>query len=90
MKDIHVHGPKDLIKMSMLCKVIYGFNAIPIKISMAFFLQKKEKKNILKFIWKPKGPQTAKTILRKNKLGGLTHDLKVHHKAIVIKTLVLA
>ena len=54
----------------MLPKMIYRFNAIPIKISVAFFKQKK-KKTIPKFVWNHERLQKAKPILRKNKPGGI-------------------
>jgi hypothetical protein len=72
--------------MVVFLKLIYRFNAIPIKISGS--VQKSTKK-ILKFPWKSKGSiQHSKTILKKNnKIGTvILPDFKMYFKATVIKT----
>ena len=79
-KLYHVLGLEDIIKMTILPKVIYKFRAIPSKLPTAFFTELEQK--TFTFVWK------HKAILRKkSRAGGIRlPDFRLYHKATFIKT----
>lgn len=75
-------GRLNIMKMSVLSKLIYKFKVIDIKISAKYFVDRD--KIMLKYILKNKG--TANTVFKiKNKLGGIT-NINSYYIATVSKT----
>ena len=78
-------GRINIVKMSILLKAIYRFNAIPIKLPMAFFTELEQK--ISQFVWKHKTPNRQSNLEKeKRSYRNKLLDFRLYYKATVIKT----
>ena len=79
-------GRINIVKMTILPNTIYKFNALPIKLPMAFFTELEQKFH--NSCGNTKDPQMPKSVLRKkNGTGGINlPDFRLCYKATVIKT----
>ena len=76
-------------EMTTLPKAIYRFNAIPIKLPMAFLTELEQQQKNLKICMETqKTPNNQSNLEGKKRAGGIRlPDFRVYYKAAVIKTI---
>ena len=86
-QNMFLDSKNQYVKMTLLLKAIYRFNAtLSNKLPMVFFHRTGTKN--FKIVWKYKRTWRAKTFWRKNGAGRIMFpDFRLYHKATVIKTL---
>ena len=80
-------GRINIVKMSILPKAIYRFNAIPIKLPMGFFTELEQ--IISQFVWKyKKKPSNSQSNLEKEEWNWRNQlpDFRLYYKITVNKT----
>ena len=79
-------GRINTVKMTKLPNATQRFNAIPIKLPMAFFTELEQ--NISQFIWKHETPKVAKAVLRSKNGDGAINlpEFRLYYKGTVMKT----
>ena len=79
-------GRTNIVKMLILPKAIYIFNAIPITITPAFFTELEQR--ILKFVWNRKRPLNSQSNLEKENQSRRHHNPGIQDvlQTVVTKT----